>query len=63
MSIDINRIYTQYQADQRDGAISNLQTYVYTKYNGLTRRQADSLIMKLKKLISNDNNSKHPTIR
>jgi hypothetical protein len=63
MSIDINRIYTQYRADQQDGFVSNLQTYVYTKYHGLSRKQADSLIMKLKKLISNDNNSKHPTIR
>ena len=60
--IDINRICQQYLADQQDGFVSNLQTYVYATYPGLSKKEADRIIFKLKSM-THDNISKHPTIR
>ena len=63
MSINAIKIYEGYLAAKATGVTADIQTYVYSIFYGLSKKEADRLIMKLKKMITNDNDSKHPSIR
>lgn len=63
MTVDFDKVYTQYKADQQDGFVSNIDVYIRSTYKHLSEHRLNKLIFKLKKTIRDDNFSKHPTIR
>lgn len=63
MTVDFDKVYTLYKADQQDGFVSNIDVYIRSTYKHLSEHRLNKLIFKLKKTIRDDNFSKHPTIR
>ena len=48
---NIFKIYSQYLADQQDGFVSNIDSYIEHTYKDLSRIQINNINKKIKKMI------------
>jgi len=53
------KFYEQYKADQQDGFVSNIDTYVERMLIGLSKKDIKEIKEELKSLIQDDNTIKH----
>ena len=49
------KFYNEYKADQLDGFVSNIKSYVESKLKGLTKEEIKDIIEDLEILIQDDN--------
>jgi len=49
------KFYNQYKADQQDGFVSNIDSYVESMLEGESKECIEDVKMKLKEMIQNDN--------